>query len=220
MALRPLMEQGIRPGYVFSCETSPVDFFSGIDTSRIHLVAFSCMSHANLLKWRGGISFYNWMIQRPEYRALWETAGLDLGFVATGSLVTTQAVAFAMGCGIKGLVMAGNDLGFSDLFYMRGSATYRSVQAATSRLSPSETSEMYRSRRAMEYRIKRGEKDYYTTSQFLAAKLWLEDLFKESRVPVYDCSDPGCSEKYVAKVELKNFMYTIDGRNRRKRRRS
>jgi hypothetical protein len=220
MALRPLMEQGVRPGYVFSCETSPVDFFSGIDTTRMHLVAFSCMSHANLMKWRGGISFYNWMIRRPEYQRLWETAGMDLGFVATGSLITTQAVAFAMGCGIKGLVLAGNDLGFSDRFYVRGSSACRSYHASAGRLSPPETIERYRSRRAMEYRIRRGERDYYTTSQFLAAKLWLEDLFKERRVPVYDCSDPGCSEKYVEKIELKDLLNSIDGRNRRKRRRA
>jgi hypothetical protein len=219
MALRPLMERGIRPGYVFSCETSPVDFFSGIDTARMHLVAFSCMSHTNLMKWRGGISFYNWMIQRQEYQTLWETAGRDLGFVATGSLITTQAVAFAMGCGIKGLVLVGNDLGFSDRFYVRGSTACRSFHASAGRLSPPETIERYRSRRAMEFRIRRGVRDYYTTSQFLAAKLWLEDLFRERRVPVYDCSDPGCSEKYVEKVELRDFMNSISRRSRKKRRR-
>ncbi len=219
MALRPLMKQGIRPGYVFSCETSPVDFFSGIDTSRMHLVAFSCVSHANLVKWQGSMSFYNWMIRRPEYQPLWERAGMDLGFVATGSLITTQAVAFAMGCGIKGLVLVGNDLGFSDRFYVRGSSACLGYRGSSGRLSPPETIERDRSRRAMEYRIRRGERDYYTTSQFLAAKLWLEDLFKERRVPVYDCSEPGCSEKYVEKTELRDFMNSIDGRNRKKRRR-
>ncbi|MBN2160577.1 MAG: DUF115 domain-containing protein [Spirochaetes bacterium] len=218
MALRPLMKRGIEPRYVFSCESVPVDFFGGLDTSHAHLVAFSCASHINLRKWRGEVSFYNWMIDRPEYRELWEEAGTALGFVATGSLVITQAVAFALGCGIRGLVLVGNDLGFTDRFYAGGSAAGRSAGRAVDRLAPVETGEISRARRAMQYRIDRGGRSYYTNAQFLAGKMWLEDLFRKSRVPIYDCSDPGCSEKYVAKMELRNFMYSMDGRNRRKRR--
>ncbi len=218
MALRPLARFGITPAFVVSCETSPLDFFGGIDTARMHLLAFSCMSHANLLRWGGSMSFYNWMMQRPEYDELWETAGSDLGFVATGGLVTTQAVAFAMGCRINGLVLAGNDLGFADRYHVRESIPCRTSIDRSERLSPSESREMVRRRRAMEYRIERGARSYYTTAQFLAAKLWLENLFTGSRVPVYDCSDPGCSEKYVAKMELKDFMSSMDGRSRRKRR--
>ncbi len=218
MALRPLAAHGIVPRFVVSCETSPVDFFGGIDTSRMHLLAFSCMSHANLLRWRGGVSFYNWMMQRPEYDALWERAGHDLGFVATGGLVTTQAAAFAMGCRINGLVLAGNDLGFTDRYHVRESVTCRGSVDRAERLAPPESREMARRRSAMEYRIERGARSYYTTAQFLAAKMWLENLFRGNRLPVYDCSDPGCSEKYVAKIELKDFMYSMDGRTGRKRR--
>ncbi|MBN1497837.1 MAG: DUF115 domain-containing protein [Spirochaetes bacterium] len=218
MALGPLVKSGIRPRFVISCETSPVDFFGGIDTARMHLIAFSCMSHANLMRWRGDISFYNWLIDDASYRELWETAGLELGSVATGSLVTTQAVAFALGCGISGLVMAGNDLGFSDRFYARGAVACRALLAGSSRLETSETREMARSRRAMEYRIRRGERDFFTTRQFLAAKMWLEDLFRGGRSPVYDCSVPGCSEKYVIKTELSAFFSAIDGGKKKKRR--
>jgi len=218
MALRPLARFGIAPRFVVSCETSPVDFFGGIDTARMHLLAFSCMSHANLARWAGDMSFYNWMMDRPEYDALWETAGHDLGFVATGGLVTTQAVAFALGCRINGLVLAGNDLGFADRYHVRESIPCRASVDGADRMAPSESREMARRRRAMEYRIERGARSYYTTGQFLAAKLWLENLFKDSRVPVYDCSDPGCSEKYVAKMDLKDFMSSMDGRSRRKRR--
>jgi hypothetical protein len=220
MALRPLMKHGIRPRYVISCETSPVDFFGGIDTSRMHLIAFSCMSHANIQRWRGDISFYNWMMHEPPYRALWETAGLDLGFVATGNLVITQAVAFAMGCGIKGLVMAGNDLGFSDRFYARETVAYRALVDAGDRLGTPETREMDRSRRAMQYIIRRGERSFFTTSQFLAAKMWLEDLFKKGGPQVYDCSDPGCSDNYVIKMDLRDFFTAIDVRTKRKRRKT
>lgn len=218
MALRPLARRGIVPRFVVSCETSPLDFFGGIDTGRMHLLAFSCMSHANLMRWRGDMSFYNWMMKRPEYERLWERAGQDLGFVATGGLVTTQAVAFALGCGIGGLVLAGNDLGFTDRYHARESVPCRASVDGADRLSPPESGEMARRRRAMEYRIERGARSFYTTGQFLAAKMWLEDLFKGARIPVYDCSDPGCSEKYVAKMDLQDVLYSLPGRTKRRRR--
>ncbi|OHD66840.1 MAG: hypothetical protein A2176_12275 [Spirochaetes bacterium RBG_13_51_14] len=218
MAVRPLMKNGIHPRYVVSCESSPIDFFYGVDTSRMHLIAFSCMSPVTVRTWKGDISFFNWMIQRPEYAALWETAGTDLGFVATGSLVTTQAAAFALGCGIAGLVLVGNDLGYSDRFYVRETVTHRGIFNTSTRLNPLETGEINRSRRASQYRIQRGSRNYYTTSQFLAAKMWLEDLFRDGRYAVYDCSDPGCSEKYVAKIDLHDFIYSIERRTKRNRR--
>ncbi|MBN2079397.1 MAG: DUF115 domain-containing protein [Spirochaetes bacterium] len=216
MALRPLLLRGIRPAYVFSCETSPVDFFGGLETSRIRLLAFSCMSHVNLRRWRGPVSFYNWMMRRPEYDALWERAGKDLGFVATGGLVTTQAVSFVLGCPIGGLVMAGNDLGFHGRFYARGTAAHLRPSTLPRRLSPGETVEMNLSRGAMEYRIERGGRFYYTTRQFLAAKMWLEGLF-QGRERVFDCSEPGCSEKYVAKIELERFLGSITGGTRKRK---
>jgi len=218
MALGPLASAGIRPRFVISCEASPVDFFQGIDTAGIHLLAFSCASCVNLRKWRGDMSFYNWMIHRPEYAALWDTAGRDLGFLGTGSLVTTQAAAFALGCGVGSLVLVGNDLGFEDRFYARGTVAHRNMNRTTCRIAPPETLEMQRSMRARKYRILRGTREFYTTRQFLAGKLWLEDLFRNVRVPVYDCSDPGCSEKYVAKMELIDFMGAIDSRMVKKRR--
>ena len=33
---------------------------------------------------------------------------------------------------------------------------------------------------------------------------------------MYDCSDPGCSEKYVEKIELKDLLNYNDGRNKKK----
>ena len=220
MALGPLVAAGIRPGFVISCEASPVDFFGNIDTSCMHLLAFSCASCVNVRKWRGDMSFYNWMIDRPEYETLWDLAGRDLGFLGTGSLVATQAAAFALGCGAASLVLVGNDLAFADRYYVRGAAAHRNTAAASCRLSPLETLEMRRLLKAREYRILRGSREFYTTRQFLAGKLWLEDLFGRVRVPVYDCSDPGCSEKYVAKMEFRDFMGTIDSRLARKRRKA
>lgn len=218
MALRPLASAGIRPRCVISCEASPVDFFGGVDTAGIRLLAFSCASCVNLRKWRGEMSFYNWMIHRPEYAALWDKAGRDLGFLGAGSLVTTQAAAFALGCGVGALVLVGNDMGFADRFYVRGTIAHRGTCETSGRLNPPETLEMRRSLRAREYRIQRGTREFYTTRQFLAGKMWLEDLFRNVRIPVYDCSDPGCSEKYVAKMKLRDFMGTIDSRLVRRRR--
>jgi len=220
MALRPLVKFGIRPRYVFSCETIPVDFFGSIDTERMHLIAFTCMSNINLRRWRGDVSFYNWMIQGIHYDRLWQKAGIDLGFVATGNLVSTQAVAFALGCGINELILVGNDLGYSDRYYVRESVIYCNNCARINRYASLDTFEMNSSRRGMEYRLNRGIKSFYTTSQFLAGKFWLEDLFKSGKFKVYDASNPGCSEKYVAKIELKDFFYSLEKRRKRKRRRA
>jgi len=220
MALRPLMESGVRPGYVFSCETNPVDFFRGLRTERIRLMAFSCMSHVNLRTWSGHMSFYNWMIGGDAYDRLWKEAGLDLGFVGTGGLVTTQAAAFALGCRISNLVLVGNDMGFRHRFYARGTVHHLSISMRTTRCAPMESLEINTSRRAMEYRIQRGDRTFFTTSQFLAGKMWLEELFVRSRIPVYDASFPGCSDKYVAKIELGDFLYSLEGARKRKRRRA
>src|SRR5512145_2233762 len=100
IALKPLLSRGIRPDYVITCETLPYGFFSGIESQGLHLLAFSCSSHSSLKGWSGDISFYNWMLEGDFFSSLWDMAGNELGFVATGCIVTTQAVSIAMGCGI------------------------------------------------------------------------------------------------------------------------
>jgi len=217
MALRPLAAGGIVPAYVFSCETVPTDFFRGIDTGRMHLLAFSCMSNANLRNWKGPISFYNWMVFGEGYDELWERAGKDLGFVATGNIVTTQAVSFFLGCGIESLALVGNDLGFSRSYYARGAAGFTGFFSGNDRLETPERKEagIIRSRRC--YEIRRGGTVFFTDRQFLAAKMWLEDIFKSAVLPVYDCSEPGCSEKYLIKIQLRDYLKRFDRTKRRKR---
>ena len=39
-----------------------LDFFSEIDTENMHLLSFSCSSYSNIRKWKGKISFFNWMV--------------------------------------------------------------------------------------------------------------------------------------------------------------
>ncbi len=210
MALKPLIRGGVRPGYVFSCETVPVDYFGRIETGAMRLVAFSCISHVNLRRWSGDISFYNWMMQGGEYDALWSRAGTDLGFVATGNIVTTQAVAFALGCGISSLLLVGNDLGFRERYYSRGTASWASMDEKRSRFTPFESIEYSMVRFHREYEVRRGELVYFTNSQFLAAKLWLEDLFRKTDVPVYDCGEPGCSETAVRRAEAAEYFSRFD----------
>jgi len=101
---------------------------------------------------------------------------------------------------------------------VRESIVYRNNCSRINRYTPLETFEMDSSRRGRDYRISRGPTDFYTTSQFLAGKLWLEDLFKNRNLRVYDASDPGCSEKYVAKTDLSDFFYFMEGGKKRKRR--
>ena len=218
MALRPLLKSGIVPDFVISCETTPVDFFGGVSTDGMHLLAFSCMRNSTLRRWRGDVSFYNWMLHTPEYNELWQKAGTDLGFVATGNSVTTQAVALALGCGIRSLMISGNDLAFRCRMYIRGSVPLARAEMVCGRFNPLSGYEMSLSRRRREYEIHRGKEKYYTDNQFLAAKLWLEDLLKGQQVPVYDCSSPGCANQVVEHVPLEKYLDVLARAKRTHRR--
>lgn len=217
MALRPLLLSGIKPHYVITCETTPADFFSGLETSGIHLLAFSCSSASNLRKWRGKISFYNWMIEGEFYSRLWDRAGRNLGSVATGSIVTSQAVSIALGCRIAALLLVGNDMGFYDRFYASGTVSGDRRLLLSGRFNPAANIEIDTARRGRYYEVRRKGALFYTNQQFLAAKYWLEDLFSKTPCPVVDCSVPGCSEGRVTKMELKAYLENIDRKRRRGR---
>jgi hypothetical protein len=217
MALLPLVRYGIRPGFVMSCETLPVDFFGSVDSRDMHLLAFSCMSAVNLERWRGDISFYNWMIGGPEYDELWKEAGTELGSVATGNIVTTQAVALALGCGIRSLLLMGNDLAFRGRYYARGAVTHDSALRRIDRFSTVDTMEFETLRRRRDYELYRGDRKYYTSHQFLAAKSWLEELLPKQEVEVHDCSDPGLSEKCVKKSSIDAYFSRFERHSRGRR---
>ncbi len=217
MALLPLVRSGIRPGFVISCETTHVDFFGEADTAGMHLLAFTCMSPVNLRKWRGDISFYNWMVGGAGYDALWDTAGRDLGAVATGNVVTTQAVALALGCRIRSLLIAGNDLAFGRRYYARGTVSHDALHRGSERFSPAASLEMGAIRRRRDYELVRGGRRFFTSHQFLAAKTWLEDLLARQAVPVFDCGDPGLSEKVVKKTTPREYLSRFDRRGTSRR---
>lgn len=218
MALKPLMLAGILPHFVITCETTPADFFSGLDTSDIHLLSFCCSSFSNLRKWKGGISFYNWMIEGEPYTELWDRAGRDLGSAATGSIVTTQAVSIVLGCSPASVVLVGNDMGFYDRFYAAGTVSGGKRLLETGRITPYVTLEINTARRCRHYEVRRDGFLFYTNHQFLAAKYWLEDLFSKKPYPVVDCSNPGCSEGKVTKMLFKDYLDSIDGKRRRGKR--
>jgi len=218
MALKTLCRNGITPSYAISCETTPVDFFWGIDTSVIRLFAFSCMSHSNLNQWKGPVHFYNWMLEGEEYQRLWEISGMELGYVATGNTVTTQAVSLALGCSIGSLILVGNDMGFSDRYYAEGSVFSEKNRLKHCRFQTMSGIEYGIIRKNRQYEVRRGQNVFYTNSQFLASRLWLEDIFSRQALPVYDCSVPGCSGKYVNRIELKDYFSTYDRKRRQKRR--
>jgi hypothetical protein len=217
MALLPLNEKNILPKFVISCETTPMDYFSHLNTENMHLLAFSCMSNTNLKKWKGRISFYNWMIHNEMYDNLWLKAGFDLGFVATGSIVTTQAISFALGCGIQSLMLIGNDMGFGTGYYVNGTVVYRKLLNNINRFFPIDTMEINKSRSRREFEIHRGSKIYYTNNQFLAAKVWLEDLFKQINIPIYESNELGCSSGSVKKIALKKYLEHFNKRYIRRR---
>jgi len=205
------------PSYVISCETTPVDFFHGIVTGKMHLIAFSCMSNINLRAWKGPVSFYNWLIDGGEYDRLWQEAGKGLGALDTGRIITTQAVSFALGCGIKRLVLLGNDLGFTDRFYVKESVRYHQNLLRVTRLTSIERAEMDTCRMTREYEIRRGEKVFYSNGQFIGAKYWLEDLFQRQDRIIIDSGVPGCSEKSTEKIGPGGFMKLFEHKKMKKR---
>jgi hypothetical protein len=221
MALGALYENGIVPDFAITCETSPRDFFSPYDTSRTTLLAFSCSSNSNLRSWRGPVAFYNWLIREEPYESLWKRAGLDLGFVATGSTVTTQALSIIMALPSLSITVMGNDLAFANYPYCRGVSWYKSVLPVINRFVPAETAARNSIRRARHFDIKRDDKTYCTNNQFLGAKYWIEDLLSVSKRKVCDMSEPGVSGKYISKISSKQFETLIFGEraNRKRRRR-
>ena len=206
MALKPLCAHGINPQYVITCETTPSDFFSEIDTENMHLLSFSCSSYSNIRKWNGRISFFNWMVNGGIYDKLWREAGEGLGFVATGSIVTTQAVSLALGCGISSLLLVGNDMGFFDRFYASGTSPSEKKFFISGRLNPHNSIEMNKGRTARGYKVIRNGELFYINNQFLAGRLWLENLFRSAPYPVADCSRPGCPAGVVNKIDLADYL--------------
>jgi len=200
IALLPLCKSGIVPEFVITCETTPRPFFREINTSAMTLLAFSCSSNSNLRQWKGDMMFYNWMIHTEDYLPLWEKAGIELGYAATASIVTTQAVSIALGCGIKSLILCGNDLAFKDRFYTDNTINADNKFMSSDRLHPAESLNFINCWNNREYKILRNGIEYWTNSQFLTAKYWLEDLFPKCSVPVYDTSVPGCSSGGVISV--------------------
>jgi hypothetical protein len=68
-----------------------------------------------------------------------------------------------------------------------------------------------------DYEIVRDGKVTYTNNQFLAAKMWLEDLFKRGQYPVIDSSYPGCSGAGIVKMELADFFKKNYGTRKRRK---
>ena len=204
MSYLPLLKRYIVPDFVITCETSPNDYFSVSDFSS-HLLAFSCSSNCNLRRWKGRMSFYNWMM-KGEYESLWAKAGIGLGYVSTGSTVISQAVSLALGCGIKSLALIGNDLAYKDSYYMKG--TFRSMKDESnySRFATCDSVSMSYVRRARQFVVKTPLGDFYSHNQFLAAKYWLEDLFSKSNFSLIECSVPGCRGTNIINVRFDKYL--------------
>jgi len=217
MALKPLVLKGVQPRFVMTCETTPIEFLVDVDTSSMHLLAFSCCFHRNVRLWQGNMSFYNWMMDGEFFNNLWDRAGRELGAVATGSIVTTQAVSIALGCAVRSVVLVGNDMAFLDRYYAAGTISGEKLVRMSGRLSPLETLHVNQSRRARDFEIRRGGQSYYTNNQFLGAKMWLEDIFRSGGTYVMDCSVPGCSGNVVEKIHFGDFIKKLQVKRRKRR---
>lgn len=217
MALLPLLSRGIVPAYVISCETTPLDYFDTAESDKIHLLAFSCMASVNVRKWRGRISFFNWMIGGAPYDELWEKAGKELGAIATGNIVTTQALSLAFGCAPESVFIAGNDLAFDRVYYTPGTVVHQARVRTSSRLFPIETADQEMMRKCRDYEFHRKDRTYYTSHQFYAAKTWLEELLSKTKILVFDSSEPGISGKYAAKISPEAYFSRFERRPQRRK---
>jgi hypothetical protein len=219
MAYLTLIRNGIKPSFVITCETSPRLYFNGADSTQTTLLAFSCSNPSTIRSWKGTISFYNWMIHEEPYKSLWKITGEGLGFVATGSVVTTQALSLVLGLNPSSVTLTGNDLAFSDLPYASGSIWYDSAFAATNRVRSIETVSRNSVWNSRQFEIKRSDRTYLTNNQFLGAKYWIEDLLKSTNFKLFDMSLPGVSEKYVEKITPQKYERDVLGFVRKKRKR-
>ncbi len=217
MALLPLLSRGVVPSYVISCETTPLDYFDTAESARIHLLAFSGMASVNVRRWRGPISFYNWMITGAPYDELWELSGRELGAIATGNIVTTQALSLALGCAPESVFIAGNDLAFHRVYYAPGTVAHRMRVRTSTRLFTLETADQQTMRKCRDYEFHRDGRTYYTSHQFYAAKTWIEELLSKTRIQVFDASEPGISGKYAAKVSPEEYFSRFERRFRRRK---
>jgi hypothetical protein len=217
MALKPLVSNGINPSYVISCESTPTDYFGGINTSQMHLIAFSCISNSNLRRWNGSMSFYNWMINDDIYNDLWKLIDDDIGYLATGVIVTTQAVSLTLGCSPASICLVGNDLAFSSRFYAKGSVRHSEFYVKSSRLSTIDSYDINSSRKTRDYEICRDSRLWFANHQFMAARLWLEELIANNNFEICDASIPGLSPVSVKKISLKEYTSDIDKYNRKSR---
>jgi hypothetical protein len=205
MALRPLVKYGIFPKFVISCETTPRYFFDDIDSSRISLLAFSCVCSRTVRYWRGRVFFYNWMIKSEPYSTLWRRAGEGLGFAATGSTVVTQGLSIALGCAIRSAALFGNDLAYKNFYYLPQTVSHHADTCNSTRIDPLPGKEFRRIRNARQYVVRRGERSYYTHNQFLAAKYWIEDLAGKLDMTLLDCSEPGVAGKNILNISMKQY---------------
>ncbi len=219
MAYKALKHFGIDPHFAITCESTPRYFFSGCASQNSTLLAFSGSNPSTVRSWKGEVAFYNWLIREEPYQSLWNSAGTGLGYVATGSIVTTQALSLVMGLTPKSILLCGNDLGFYGPPYAPGASWYTHISPLISRFYTLETICRNAVWNARHYEINRGDTTYYTNNQFLGAKCWIEDLLAQTKFLVYDMSEPGLSGKFVEKIQPKRYEREVLASVRKKRKR-
>ena len=211
MALPPLLAAGITPDFVISCETAPVAFYDVTVPDTVHLLAFSGIRPAVVRSWPGPVSFYNWMV-RGAYERLWALAGTQLGYLATGSTVLSQALSLARGCGVASIATFGNDMGYRRAYYTRFAPGNAACRLMANRFTPFESADMNRMRRARTHVLARDGREYATHHQFLAAKYWIEELFAAGGPTLLEFSVPGAAGENIVRPPVEKYIAYLEGR--------
>ena len=184
MALKPAIQVGLKPEYIISAEGIGINYWNDIDTKGMSLFASTCMSHKNLIAWKGDVYFYSWLVD-GKFNELWEMTP-DVPQLPTGGIVTSIALSFAVYCFANNVIFIGNDLAYQkDYQYCRGAI--------------GEGWNKY------DYIIKQNGKEYYTTGNFAIAKIWMENFIDKHKnmTHFFDLSEPGLfnAKKLRAKDE-------------------
>jgi hypothetical protein len=210
MALRPLMDNGIRPDITFIVETHPTSFFDGLDTRGMMLYAYSISNNCNIRKWRGNVKYFNvvddsYWLQKIYKRTIFNRIP---GLISGGNVLSV-AFGYAAFCKAARIVLVGNDLGYQHSLYARGTVRGQ-YQRTNDRFNTLETQDRRIYHKAKSYpsaircRNPVTDIEYFTNESFMTSKRWMEKTIEDNNVKnVLDVSEMGLS-RGVEKITLKN----------------
>lgn len=199
MSLRSLMVAGIKPKFCMTLETQVTNrFFDGLDTSGVHLMAYSLASNQILRTWKGSMAFFNLKGEYPYWlqKIYKRTVFTKLPYFSCGGNVFSGAFVYAANCNPKAIVLIGNDLGYKRHYYCNETFRGYQRQVASNRLNTvdGQDKEDIRSRKRdgkqMKVKNEHSGFDYYSDGPFLMVQKWMDEAIKKYNIKNVFCVSP------------------------------